>query len=108
MRDFERASINSFMICNPNIPLTDSFFQLQPIYGAINLYDVFPFRIFQEDNFIRAYGALEEHICIKLVEQHFRELLNYYEDSFIGKHKRASWSPTLFPIRLINQCERME
>ncbi|KAF0988153.1 hypothetical protein HZS_6420 [Henneguya salminicola] len=57
----------------------------------------FPVLYFQEDNVIRVYEALEEHICINLVAQHFRELLNY---SYIGRHNRASRSQSLFSIRL--------
>ncbi|KAF0988821.1 hypothetical protein HZS_809 [Henneguya salminicola] len=43
----------------------------------------------QEDNAIRAYEALEEYLCLNGFEQQFRELLNYYEDTFIGRHNRT-------------------
>ncbi|KAF0987166.1 hypothetical protein HZS_4220 [Henneguya salminicola] len=62
----------------------------------------------KEDNVIRAYEALEEHICLNGFEQQFRELLNYYEDTFIGRHHRTGRSQPLFPIRLWNQSERTE
>ncbi|KAF0986039.1 hypothetical protein HZS_2251 [Henneguya salminicola] len=36
------------------------------------------------------YEALEEHICITGFEKQLRELLNYYEDTFIGRdHRKA-------------------
>ncbi|KAF0985263.1 hypothetical protein HZS_6344 [Henneguya salminicola] len=36
------------------------------------------------------------------------ELLNYYEDTFIGRHNRTGCSQPLFPILLWNQSERTE
>ncbi|KAF0993060.1 hypothetical protein HZS_1096 [Henneguya salminicola] len=49
-----------------------------------------------------------KNICLKGFEQQFRELLNYYEDPFIGRHHRTGCSQPLFPIRLWNQSERTE
>ncbi|KAF0989144.1 hypothetical protein HZS_5359 [Henneguya salminicola] len=41
-------------------------------------------------------------------EQQFRELLNYYEDTFIGMYPGTGRSQPLFSIRLCNQSERTE
>ncbi|KAF0993330.1 LOW QUALITY PROTEIN: hypothetical protein HZS_4416 [Henneguya salminicola] len=54
----------------------------------------------KEDNVIHAYEALEEHICLNGFEQQFIELLNYYDDTFIGRHHRTGCSQPFFPIRL--------
>ncbi|KAF0991729.1 hypothetical protein HZS_2475 [Henneguya salminicola] len=62
----------------------------------------------EEDNVIRAYEALEEHLCLNSFEQQFRELLNYYEDTFIGRRHLTGRPQPLFPIRLWNQSERTE
>ncbi|KAF0992899.1 hypothetical protein HZS_2532 [Henneguya salminicola] len=62
----------------------------------------------KEDNVVQAYESLEENICLNSYEQQFRELLNYYEDTFIGRHHRTGRSQPLFPIRLWNQSERSE
>ncbi|KAF0988744.1 hypothetical protein HZS_1627 [Henneguya salminicola] len=35
------------------------------------------------------FEALEVHICLNSYEQQFRELLNYYEDTFIIRHNRT-------------------
>ncbi|KAF0985481.1 hypothetical protein HZS_1726 [Henneguya salminicola] len=54
----------------------------------------------KEDNVIQAYEALEEHICLKGFEQQFRELLNYYEDIFIGRHHRTVLNFLVFVIKM--------
>ncbi|KAF0987743.1 hypothetical protein HZS_2661 [Henneguya salminicola] len=61
-----------------------------------------------QDNDIQAYEATEEHICLNGFEQQFRELLNYYEGTFIGRHHRTGRSQSVFPIRLLNQSKRTE
>ncbi|KAF0987197.1 hypothetical protein HZS_1579 [Henneguya salminicola] len=61
-----------------------------------------------EYNVIQAYEALEEHICLNDFEKQFRELLNYYENTFIGRHHRTGRSQLLFLIRLWNQSETTE
>ncbi|KAF0989624.1 hypothetical protein HZS_529 [Henneguya salminicola] len=43
-----------------------------------------------------------------VIKKKFRERLNYYEDTFIGRHHRTGRSKPLFPIRLCNQSERTE
>ncbi|KAF0985296.1 hypothetical protein HZS_6898 [Henneguya salminicola] len=67
-----------------------------------------PVAFIKEDNVIQAHEALEQHICLNGFEHQFRELLNYYEDTLIGRHHRTSRSQPLFPIRLWNQSERTE
>ncbi|KAF0991452.1 hypothetical protein HZS_244 [Henneguya salminicola] len=62
----------------------------------------------KEDIVIRAYEALQEHICLNEYEQQFRELLNYYGDTSIGRHNRIGRSQPLFFFRLWNQSERTE
>ncbi|KAF0987790.1 hypothetical protein HZS_7713 [Henneguya salminicola] len=106
MRDFEKASNNSFMFCYPSTSLTGCFFHfLQCIWRRVqsggqstlykdnetarSIFKMFAAVSFiKEDNVIRTYEALEEHICLNGFEQKFRELLNYYEDTFIGRHHR--------------------
>ncbi|KAF0985784.1 hypothetical protein HZS_613 [Henneguya salminicola] len=43
------------------------------------------------------------HLLKKIIE-----LLKYYEDTFIGRHRRTGRSQPLFDIRLCNQSERTE
>ncbi|KAF0993149.1 hypothetical protein HZS_5052 [Henneguya salminicola] len=62
----------------------------------------------EEDNVIRAYEALEEYLCLSGFKQQFRELLNYYEDTFFGRPRRTGRSQSLFSIRLWNQSEITE
>ncbi|KAF0986807.1 hypothetical protein HZS_8140 [Henneguya salminicola] len=66
------------------------------------------FAFIKEYNCIRAYEALEEHICLKGFEKKFSELLNYYEFPFIGMHHRTSRSEPIFPISVWNKSERTE
>ncbi|KAF0990410.1 hypothetical protein HZS_7355, partial [Henneguya salminicola] len=62
----------------------------------------------KEDNVIQAFEALGEHICLNGFEQQFRELLNYYEDTLIGRHQHTGHSQPLISIQLWNQSERTE
>ncbi|KAF0990370.1 hypothetical protein HZS_1934 [Henneguya salminicola] len=64
--------------------------------------------LLKEDNVIRAYEALEEYLCLSGFEKQFRELLNYYKDTFIGRPHRTGRSQLLFAIRLCNKSERTE
>ncbi|KAF0985406.1 hypothetical protein HZS_3623, partial [Henneguya salminicola] len=99
--DFEKASINSF-IGGQSTLYRDNV-------TASSIFKIFlAFAFIKEDNVIQAYEALEEHICLNGFEKQFRELLNYYEDTFIGSHHRTGRSQPLFPIRLWNQSERTE
>ncbi|KAF0991278.1 hypothetical protein HZS_3762 [Henneguya salminicola] len=54
--------------------------------------------LIQEDDVIQAYEALEEHICLNGFEQQFRELLNYFDDTFIGRHHRTGCSQPFSPF----------
>ncbi|KAF0986377.1 hypothetical protein HZS_4704 [Henneguya salminicola] len=110
MCDFDKASINSFIFFYPSTPLTGYFFHFsQCIWrrnqsgGQSTLYrdnetarSIFKmfaaFASIKEDNVIQAYEALEEHICLNNFEKQFIELLNYYEDTFIGRHDRTGRS----------------
>ncbi|KAF0992072.1 LOW QUALITY PROTEIN: hypothetical protein HZS_4097 [Henneguya salminicola] len=60
------------------------------------------FAFIEEDNVIRAYEALEEHICLNEI-QRTSEL-----GTFIGRHHRTGRSQSLFSIRLCNQFEGTE
>ncbi|KAF0988273.1 hypothetical protein HZS_2680 [Henneguya salminicola] len=62
----------------------------------------------QEDNVIRVYEALQEHICLNGLEQQFRELLNYYDGTFMGRHPSTGRSQPFFSIQLWNPSERTE
>ncbi|KAF0988739.1 hypothetical protein HZS_3602 [Henneguya salminicola] len=53
----------------------------------------------QEDNITTVYKALEEHICINGSKKQFRELLNYYEDTFIIRYYCTCCSESSFSIR---------
>ncbi|KAF0985958.1 hypothetical protein HZS_7380 [Henneguya salminicola] len=126
MCDFEKASINSFMFCYTSTPLTGCFFHFsQCIWPCIrsgghstfyrdneterSIFKMFAAVAFiKEDNVIQAYEAMEEHICLNGFEQKSRELLNYYEDTFIRRHDPTSHARPLFPIRLWNRSERTE
>ncbi|KAF0988757.1 LOW QUALITY PROTEIN: hypothetical protein HZS_1092 [Henneguya salminicola] len=57
----------------------------------------------QEDNFNVAYEALEN---IKKVEEQFRELLNYYEETFIERHYLVAL--ILYFASYYGICERTE
>ncbi|KAF0988775.1 hypothetical protein HZS_7827 [Henneguya salminicola] len=92
------------MFCYPSTPLPDVFFHFsQCIWHRIqsggqstlykdnetarSIFKMFvAFAFIKKDNIIQAYEALEEHICLNGFEQKFRELLNYYEDTFIERH----------------------
>ncbi|KAF0986577.1 hypothetical protein HZS_1929 [Henneguya salminicola] len=121
MWDFEKASVNSIMFCYPSTSLTGCFFHFsQCIWhriqsgGQSTLYkDNETARCFRllhllKKNVIRAYEALEEHIYLNGYEKKFRELLDYYEENFIGRHHRTGRSQPLFTIRLWNQSKRTE
>ncbi|KAF0988690.1 hypothetical protein HZS_6515, partial [Henneguya salminicola] len=117
--DLEKTSINSFMFSIRAHHCPDVFSTSANVYGPafkvvgnqhytkIMKQRGQSFRYFQ-DYVIRAYEALEEHICLNGFEQKFREFLNYYEDTFIGSHHRTGRSQPLFAIRLCNQSERTE
>ncbi|KAF0990169.1 hypothetical protein HZS_2122 [Henneguya salminicola] len=76
MCDFEKASINSFMFCYPSTPLTGCFFNFSQciwhrikVRGDQHYTEIMKQR---EDNVIRSYEALEEHICLDGFEKKFR------------------------------------
>ncbi|KAF0986125.1 hypothetical protein HZS_2807 [Henneguya salminicola] len=103
MCDSEKASINSFVLLSENtidrmfVNFTKCIWHSIQSGGQSTLYkdnetarSIFnmfaAFAFIKEDNVIRAYEALKEHICYNGFEQQFRELLNYYEDTFIERH----------------------
>ncbi|KAF0993346.1 hypothetical protein HZS_914 [Henneguya salminicola] len=93
MHDFANASINSFVFCTRSTPL---------------IRNIAAFASIQEDNVIRAYETLEEHMRSNCFQKKFRDLLNYIRDTLIKRHNYLGPSQPLFPIRLWNQYERTE
>ncbi|KAF0991722.1 hypothetical protein HZS_7228 [Henneguya salminicola] len=112
IRDFERASINSFMFCNPSTSLTICFSPLVNVYGvaimaagqstlyrdneiARSIFNMFAAIAFiQEDNVILTPNPCKKKCVIM--------------DTFVGVHHLTGRSQPLFLIRLWNKCERTE